>query len=657
MQDSAPAARMLPSLADLHELIQQEDGSENDLSESTESVDSEQRMQMECTLVWRDVRYSIFSEDFMFHSRLASIIPWIRAPKKQRILKNISGYAEPGKFLGIIGSSGAGKTTLLNILANSLTKGELKGTIEANGVSIRSLTPISKYKKIVGFVAQHDSLLPFLTVKETLFYAGMLSLPRNMSFLTKLEKIDQLIFELGLDKCSSTYVGNQLLRGISGGEMKRLSIGVELLREPTVLLLDEPTSGLDSRSALQLCKNLSRLAKKFNHTVIAVIHQPRSQIVRLFDDLLVLAPGGKQIYFGKRSNVIGYFNSKGYECPERENPTDYILDSTTVDFSNIRARTESNNRIDELANKWCQHPEPECINDNGFSDENSKDTKRASIFWQCFWLTMRESVNESRNHRYLFTRFFQSFAVSLFLAILLIRLNDNQASIHDRLSVCYFAILTIAFNELTASIAVFLSHSNVYNRERKNGLYHPFSYWVAKQFALLPYQLLFPGIWIFIIYWISGLQTEWYKFAIFFGILELVAFFCNSIGLILGTVFPPSISTVCGPLIVVLSSVVSGFVKNLDNMSPFFYGVSHISFARWAFEALIINEFTGLSLTCDSNELVGNDVCPYTNGDDVIDSFSFAELEMYQYMLIILAPTLFLRTALYFVLRYGSNNG
>lgn len=626
---------------------------EHDDYDGLPNVDTCRVDSIECTLVWRDLSYTVSKERFPYHTLLSRFLP-ITPPEKKHILQNVSGYAEPGKFLGIIGSSGAGKTTLLNILANNITGGEIKGTVEANGVSIKSTRSNRKYKKLVGYVLQNDSLLPFLTVKEIMFYAGMLTLPRSMSFLTKLERIDSLLFELGLEKCRDNYVGNNLIRGISGGEMKRLSIGIEMLREPAIILLDEPTSGLDARSALHLCQNLGRMARKYNHTVIAVIHQPRAQIFQQFDDLLIMAPGGRQIYFGQRANALGYFKLHNFECPKHENPADYFIDQTTIDFSSIRSRKESEERVKELADRWNQHPEPNCINEAGI--DNTGKAKRASLFWQSVWLTCRESVNESRNHRYIITRFVQCFTVSFLLGILLLRIDDDQASISERTGVCFFAILTISFNEMMAAMAVFISQRDVYYRERKARLYHPTAYWIGKQLALLPYQLFFPGIWIIIIYWLSGFQVSWYKFGIFFALLQMVAFFANSCGLLLGSSLPPTISTVLGPVFILVSCMTAGFLINLSNMTAPFFGLSFVSYCRWAYEGLVKNEFTGLNLSCSSTEIADN-ICRYDNGEEYLETLDFSGLNTTDYMIILLSSIATLRILLWFILRFSRING
>jgi len=605
----------------------------------------------EVTLLWRDLSYTVQLQDSSILRFIRSLIPRLDNAPTKTVFSGLSGYAEPGRFMGIIGCSGAGKTSLLNILANDATQGEIRGTVEANGESIRSSRPITKYKQLVGYVRQDDVLLPFLTVKETMFYAGMLILPRSMSFVEKLERINELISELGLRKCQDNFVSNQLAGGISGGEMKRLSVGVQLLRSPAILLLDEPTSGLDALSALQLCQNLGRLARRYNHTVIAVIHQPRAQIFRQFDDLLILAPGGKQIYFGHAKAAVGYFSAHGYQCPVLENPADYILDQTTIDLSNPAKRAASEERIKALANCWQGHPEPESITEGGFN--SFKDTESgANMLWATFWLSVREMVNESRNQRYLRTRLFQCIVVPVLLGIFLLGFNDDQTGIAERTGVIFLALMSNSFNELMSALAVFIFQRAIFYRERAATPYPIISYWLAKQIALLPYQLFFPFLWIIIIYWMAGFQAEWYKFAIFFGTLESMGLFCSSLGLIAGVSLPPTISTIVGPIFVLIFATMAGFLVNLKNMSSFFYGLSFISYMRYAYECLVKNEFRGLHIDCTREQRLGGQ-CRFEEGEEYIDTLGFTDLDVFEYMLILLGASLFLRIVLYFVLRYS----
>ena len=198
------------------------------------------------------------------------------------ILKNISGKIESGKMTAIIGPSGSGKTTLMNFLSSRSTWAPdlyIDGELYLNNTLLKNL---SKFKHIIGYVSQEDILINSISIKENLLTYAKLRGLRNSK-----ERIGSIIDDLGLEKCQDTVVGTDMERGISGGEKKRTSIGVELVSDPKILFLDEPTTGLDAFTALEIMKKLKRLNRVSELGVVAVIHQPRQEIMELFDQVSV----------------------------------------------------------------------------------------------------------------------------------------------------------------------------------------------------------------------------------------------------------------------------------------------------------------------------------------------------------------------------------
>lgn len=241
----------------------------------------------------------------------------------QLILNSVNGGVLPGQVLAIMGGSGAGKTSLLDILAGKRKKGTVYGDILINGAQ---LLP-REYRAMCGFVDQEDTLLDTLTVRETLTYSAMLRLPRTMSIDAKKLRVQQTMEELAIDHLADRLVGKSDVRGISGGEKRRLSIAQELVTSPSILFLDEPTSGLDSYNAYHVMKSLVRVARRFNRTIICTIHQPRSDIFALFDSLLLLSCG-QMIYSGKILEIPSYLESIELPCPMGYNMADHLLDIT-----------------------------------------------------------------------------------------------------------------------------------------------------------------------------------------------------------------------------------------------------------------------------------------------------------------------------------------
>lgn len=240
--------------------------------------------------------------------------------EERTILNGITGTASPGEIIAVLGPSGSGKSTLLNALSGRLHSHALTGSILLNDKK-----PTKQTLKRTGFVTQDDVLYPHLTVRETLLYCALLRLPNTLTKQDKITAVDSVMGELGLHKCGDTIIGNTFIRGVSGGERKRVSIAHEMLVNPSLLILDEPTSGLDSTAAYRLVQTLQKLARKGGKTVITSVHQPSSRVYQMFDSVLVLCDG-RSIYFGKGSDAMSYFYSLGFQPSFPMNPADFLLD-------------------------------------------------------------------------------------------------------------------------------------------------------------------------------------------------------------------------------------------------------------------------------------------------------------------------------------------
>nr|XP_019047681.1 ATP-dependent permease [Kwoniella bestiolae CBS 10118]OCF26611.1 ATP-dependent permease [Kwoniella bestiolae CBS 10118] len=245
-------------------------------------------------------------------------------PSSKRVLSHITGTVKPGELLAIMGASGAGKSTLLDILARKAKSGRISGDMYVNG---RTIPDEATFRRVVGYVDQEDTLLSTLTVYEAVLYSALLRLPRDMSHQAKVFRTLETMNELGILGIKDSRIGESGKRSISGGEKRRVSIACELVTGPSILFLDEPTSGLDSYNAYNVISSLSTLAKQFNRTVIFTIHQPQSNIVNLFDRLLLLAKG-QLVYSGESERAQQHFEKLGYECPKGYNIADYLIDVT-----------------------------------------------------------------------------------------------------------------------------------------------------------------------------------------------------------------------------------------------------------------------------------------------------------------------------------------
>ncbi|KAK4218881.1 hypothetical protein QBC37DRAFT_305318 [Rhypophila decipiens] len=243
----------------------------------------------------------------------------------KQILTNLQGMARPGEVTAIMGASGAGKTTFLDILARKNKRGRVTGDFYVNGEKVDDVA----YKNAVGFVDQEDTMLPTLTVHETILTSALLRLPRDMGRAAKEQRVIEVEKQLGIHHIRDSLIGSEegKGRGISGGEKRRVGIACELVTSPSILFLDEPTSGLDAYNAYNVIECLVTLAKTYKRTVIFTIHQPRSNIVALFDRLILLAQG-KTVYSGPLHQCQDYFDHIGYSCPPGFNIADYLVDLT-----------------------------------------------------------------------------------------------------------------------------------------------------------------------------------------------------------------------------------------------------------------------------------------------------------------------------------------
>lgn len=268
----------------------------------------------------------------------------VKGGGKRVLLEKLDGEALPGRLLAIMGPSGSGKTTLLNTLAGQVPasgKLDLSGLVTLNG----QLQQEARVQQ--GYVQQEDLFFSMLTVRETMTLAAELRLEASMCPEERVQYVEQAMQQLGLSKCADSTVGDAKTRGLSGGEKKRLQIACELIGSPRLVFADEPTTGLDAFQAEKVMQALKDLAKD-GHTVVASIHQPRSSIFAMFDDVLLMAEGGREVYLGPAGGMLQYFEAMGYPCPGHYNPAEFVSDLIAADYSSPEALEESRKRIDEL---------------------------------------------------------------------------------------------------------------------------------------------------------------------------------------------------------------------------------------------------------------------------------------------------------------------
>ncbi|XP_078177344.1 ABC transporter G family member 28-like [Carex rostrata] len=266
---------------------------------------------------------------------------------KKRLLRSVTGQLRPGRIAAVMGPSGAGKTTFLNAVAGKATGCETSGMVLING----KIEPLRAYKKIIGFVPQDDIVHGNLTVEENLWFSARCRLSADMSKADKVLVVERVIESLGLQPVRDSLVGTVEKRGISGGQRKRVNVGLEMVMEPSLLILDEPTSGLDSSSSQLLLRALRREAME-GVNICMVVHQPSYDLFQKFDDLILLAKGGMLVYLGAVKKVEEYFSHLGIVVPDRINPPDYFID---ILEGIIKPSASTGVTAKELPLRWMLH--------------------------------------------------------------------------------------------------------------------------------------------------------------------------------------------------------------------------------------------------------------------------------------------------------------
>nr|GMD18471.1 ABC transporter G family member 7 isoform X2 [Ipomoea batatas] len=516
------------------------------------------------------------------------------------LLQSVSGEAKPGRLLAIMGPSGSGKTTLLNVLAGQIkasTKLHLSGLLEING------QPFSNKPFKFAYIRQEDLFFSQLTVKETLSLAAELQLQDISSVEEREEYVNNLLFKLGLAGCADTRIGDAKVRGISGGEKKRLSLACELIASPSVIFADEPTTGLDAFQAEKVMETLRQLAQD-GHTVICSIHQPRGSVYGKFDDIVLLAEGSL-VYAGPAGEEpLTYFAKFGYICPDHVNPAEFLADLISIDYGSSETVYASRKRIDGLVESFSQNIATTVYASPIFSNDlknhvNSKKKiviKRKGGWWRQFFLLLKRAwMQASRDGPTNKVRARMSIASALIFGSVFWRMGRTQTSIQDRLGLLQVAAINTAMAALTKTVGVFPKERAIVDRERAKGSYALGPYLLSKLIAEVPIGAAFPLLFGSIMYPMTRLHPTISRFGKFCGIVTMESFAASAMGLTVGAMVPTTEAAMAlGPSLMTVFIVFGGYYVNSDNTPVIFRWIPRVSLIRWAFQGLCINEFSGL---------------------------------------------------------------
>ncbi|KAA8532762.1 hypothetical protein F0562_032795 [Nyssa sinensis] len=548
------------------------------------------------TLKFEDVAYTIklrTNEGSCFSSS---------EPKLTRtVLNGVSGIARPGELVAMLGPSGSGKTTLLTALAGRLP-GKVSGTITYNGQPFSS-----SIKRKTGFVSQDDVLYPHLTVLETLTFTALLRLPNKLTIAEKIEQAELIIMELGLTRCRNSIVGGPLFRGLSGGERKRVSIGQEMLVNPSLLLLDEPTSGLDSTTAQRIVSTLRGLARG-RRTVITTIHQPSSRLYWMFDKVVVLSEGCL-IYSGSAGRVMEYFGSIGY-VPGFNfmNPADFLLDLANGvapdtkhdDQQEFQGRSDhhddQNSTKQSLISSYRKNLYPALKDEihqsfrdpfcsaSGLSPSRSCENQWTTSWWTQFNVLLKRGLKERKHESYSGLRIFQVMSVSILSGLLW--WHSDTSHIQDQVGLLFFFSIFWGFFPLFNAIFAFPQERPMLIRERSSGMYRLSSYYFARMAGDLPMELVLPTIFVTITYWMGGLKPSILTFTLTLLIVLFNVLVSQGLGLALGAILMEvKQATTLASVTMLVFLLAGGYY--IQHMPPFITWLKYISFSHYCYKLLV----------------------------------------------------------------------
>ncbi|KAL7684802.1 putative AAA+ ATPase domain, pigment precursor permease/Protein ATP-binding cassette sub-family G [Plasmopara halstedii] len=436
-----------------------------------QSFDFEMKIKYEgirnpCVLSWTDLSY-------MVKIKQSPELP--RGTKT--ILDRVSGRCAPGEITAIMGPSGSGKTTLVDMLADRISSADVSGVIEVNGAKRDSKT----FRVVTSYVAQDDTLLGSFTVIETMRMAARLSVPSSVTSHEIEIRVENIMDAMGLSTARDTLVGDIFRKGLSGGQKRRLSIAIELLSDPSILILDEPTSGLDSSAAHNVMKFVLKLCAE-GKTVVCTVHQPSSLVYEMFTNVIILS-AGQTVYCGPRATIIPHFASHGYDCPHYMNPAEYFISLVNTDFDDhaevsklIYLYTQS------TANKHVQ----DAINRDRTNLTHLPNIQKRppSALRQFNVLMHRNMINNIRNPGIYWIRLFMYFCLSLMVGTMYLSSN-NDLSEEDLVPMLFYVQAFLVFMSV-AVLPFFIEQRTVFARERANNSLSVVSYVCANFLAALP---------------------------------------------------------------------------------------------------------------------------------------------------------------------------
>ncbi|CAL1386336.1 unnamed protein product [Linum trigynum] len=484
------------------------------------------------------------------------------------ILRDVNFVARPGELTAIAGPSGAGKTTLLEIVAGKISSScrQVSGEVLINSRPLDARA----IRRQSGFVTQEDALFPELTVEETLTYSAQLKLPGGRAEASG--RVGKLIQELGLVRVSKSRVGS-----ISGGERRRVSIGVDLVHDPAVVFVDEPTSGLDSAAALQVVELLKAMAVNQGKTVVLTIHQPGFRILSLFDRVALLS-NGCLVHCGSVRSLEETIKRVGHYIPRRVNVLEFAIDVASVVV--VRNPNRSDQDFDVQLSVMSLN--------NIFKHHNS-------IFGEVVILAKRFCNNIFRTKQLFLARVVQASVSGLILGTIFLNVGNETGGNATQTLLGFFAFsLTFLLSSTTEVLPIFLEERRILMKETSSSAYRVSSYVLSNTLIFLPFLFMVAMLYATPVYWLVGLRRELDGFLYFSLVVWMVISMSNSFVACFSALVPNFImgtSVISG----LMGSffLFSGYFIAKDDIPVYWKFMHYLSLFRYPFECFLINEYGG----------------------------------------------------------------
>tara|TARA_B110001452_G_scaffold58895_1_gene45708 strand:- start:1252 stop:3063 length:1812 start_codon:yes stop_codon:yes gene_type:complete len=512
--------------------------------------------------------------------------------KSKEILTDNSGFVQGGELCAIVGPSGSGKTSLLNILAARVrSKGaaqRVSGTILLDGQPISG----AALRKRIAYVMQQDLLCPTQTPREALLFSAVLRLPSTMPLTEKSALVEKMLADLGLLGCADTFIGNEMIRGISGGEKKRTSIGIELVMEPKLVFLDEPTSGLDSFASFSVVKKLRDLAAHGGCNVLCTIHQPSSEAFHTFQKVLLLSKG-TSLFMGTIDALSKHLKAVGLGCPAEYNLADHAIYLIQTEGDESLAKIKGG--VDGASAPTAKPK----LQEVAVLTKQVTEAKAAGFGRQTFELFKREAGVVTRNKPGMAASIIIPSMLNLLFSLIFLNVGDLDRSDYDPMS--HFGAVTMVaiggmFGSAQPLLLRFPLDRGIFLREYATSTYGAAPYFISKMLVELPQVLMNAMIVYLVTYWLMGFNGNFFYFVFTFWLTGLGA---ASLALLVGCIAANAeVANQAGPLLFVPQILFAGFYIKTEQIPVWLRWAQYLCSLKYGMNLFILNEF-GSDTTSD----------------------------------------------------------